>query len=196
MVNITIKDLARALLYCSADKQGGRTMESVLRCLNVDLKDSEKVELAKQRIRTLKPGIDDWLVGTVTSVSGCKFAKGKNPYPPGTILYHLWETMKHGNWRDRGTIEAGMMACRVSCNLQDIHEAIKIASDPWHPQNGGRSFIRRTPGLGGTILSRMEFSIPKDFYDFCRQTLGAMPPPPKVGPVDPPLRHGPQIIGI
>lgn len=184
-MGITMQRLAQALLHCSADLGGGRSMESLLRCLEVDPADQEKSELAQAEVRRLSPNIDDYFGGNGTGSSPRTFAKATNPYPAGTVVHHLWASMMSGKWFDRTALYAFVQPYLPAESTQAsavFTHAVKVVTDPWNTENGGRSFLRQTRDQRGTRLYRLEFSVPKYVMEMCTQAFGQLP-----APVDPPL---------
>lgn len=179
---ITLRTLAKALFYCSADLQGGRSMESLLRCLGVDPKDKGKAEQARDEIRLLDPNLENHLHGEAKAGAVLSLPRNKNPYQAGTVKWHLWESMKGGDWREGSFIYACVQPCLAaegSRALAVFNRDFEVFTNPWHPENGGRSFLRQTRNEKGARLYRLEFTVPKFVIEICRQAWGAIPAPPK-----------------
>lgn len=172
-MEITLEDLAEALLYCSADGEGGRTMESVLRCLDID-PDGENAERAKAEIRGLRPDIDGWFGGATFARPDYQLPE-ENEYRDDTVVKTFIGTMLDRRWRPVQSIPVFMCLLVQPGGPQKIDEAIAIASNPWHAKNGARSLLRKTKDAQGTLLYRMDFVIPGFVLDICEQAWGPLP---------------------
>jgi hypothetical protein len=176
---ITMRALALALLYCSGDLQGRRSMETLLRCLGVDTADKEKAERAKAEVLALSEDIEDCFDGDAGGGAGggavCEFSRKKNPYPANSIAHYIWESLRPGDWRDWQYIQAFVGPQQGVENPKMAFAALNIVANPWNPGNGGSSFLRQTRNQNAKILYRLEFSIPKAVHDLCIQVLGPIP---------------------
>jgi len=168
---LSIRDLATALLW-------GRvaTFESLAAYLGLDVSDKKKLaKLIKECIRTL-PDIEK----RFQSNEGCYVVGGRrfpqmNPYDDGTLLNHIWDCTKSGEWLRQGAMLLHMNFHMISKDKSAIQEAIDIVADPFHPKNQGRSILCQMRDHDGFTCYHLEFSIPETIMELCEEVWGRLP---------------------
>jgi hypothetical protein len=152
-------------------------MKNLLHCLGVDLSDAAQVDQATAEVRTLRPNIDDCFDGSETDKTICAVPKYPNPFPDRTYAYYIREVLSPGDWRDMQFISAYFERLPGVKDQNKIISALHVVADLWHPGNGGNSFLRQTRDSDGTILYRMEFTIPAPVIDLGFEAFGDIPHP-------------------
>jgi hypothetical protein len=160
-MSFTAEDLVKAVFF-----QDCGTMSQLLAALGVDPDDED----AMKKIKDLFPDIEERL----RPGGSDRWLPKEDLYDKGSIYGDLWKTLADGNVISLGVLKACLMVSDAK-----FDHALAVVANPWHPENRGRSCLRRSLNKFGMPQYRLVDSVPEAIIEMCEKVWGKMPVPPK-----------------